>query len=107
MCADSHHHSVEQSNLAVAAVSVTICVLRWMLIWCKYRLGCIELLYDVLLGGLWYAALSGQSAGDLSDHDHLSTRPWYPRKECGAVKPPAASACAVVQAQWAWSVFVL
>jgi len=78
-----------------------------MLIWCKYRIGFIELLYDVLLGGLWYAALSGQSAGDLSDHDHLSTRPWYLRKECGSVKPPAASACALMQAQWAMSIFVL
>jgi hypothetical protein len=43
----------------------------------------------------------------LSDHKHLSTKPWYLRKECGAVKPPAASACALMQAQWAMSVFVL
>jgi hypothetical protein len=98
---------VEQSNLAVAAVSVTICVLRWLLIWCKYRIGCIEMLYDIFLSLLWYAASSGQSASDLSDHKHLSTKPWYLRKECGAVKPPAASACALMQAQWAMSVFVL
>ena len=107
MRADSHHHSVEQSNIAIAAVSVTICVLRWLLMWCKYRLGCIELLYDLFLGILWFAALSGQSASDLSDHDHLSTTPWYFRKGCGAVPPPATNACALMQAQWAVSISML
>jgi hypothetical protein len=106
MRADSHHHSVEQSNIAIAAVSVTICVLRWLLMWCKYRLGCIELLYDLFLGILWFAALSGQSASDLNDHDHLSTTPWYLRKECGAVTPPATNACALMQAQWAMSISI-
>ena len=105
--ADSHHHSVEQSNIAIVAVSVTICVLRWLLMRCQYRLGCIELLYDLFLGILWFAALSGQSASDLSDHDHLSTTPWYLRKGCGAVPPPATNACALMQAQWAVSISML
>jgi hypothetical protein len=105
--ADFHRHSVEQSNTAIAAVSVIVCVLRWLLVWCGYRLGCIELLYDLLLGGFWFASLSGQSASDLSDRDHLSTKPWYLRKECGAVTPPATSACVLMQAQWAMSIFTL
>lgn len=106
-CANPDRRSVEQSNVAVAVVGVVVCVSRWSLIWCRYRLGCIELLYDILLSFLWYASLSGQTASDLSDHDHLSTRPWYLRKECGAVKPPAKSACALMQAQWAVSIFML
>jgi len=106
-CTDSSTYSVEQSNIAVAAVGVVVCVLRWLLVWFKYRLGCIELVYDILLGGLWYASLSGQSASDMSDHDHLSARPWYLEKNCDAAKSPAASACALMQAQWAMSIFVL
>jgi len=104
--ADTRRHSVEQSNIAVAAISATICVLRWLLMWFKYRLGSIELLYDSLLSGLWYAALRGQSASDLSDRDHLSISPWYLRKECGAVTPPATSACALMQTQWAISMIM-
>lgn len=107
MDVDSSRHSVEPSNIAVATVGVVVYVLRWLLIWCKYRLGCIELLYDVLLSGLWYASLRGQSANDLSDHDHLSARPWYLEKQCGAVASPATSACALMQAQWAMSILVL
>ena len=99
--------SVARSNIAVAAIGIGICFTRWLLNWCRFHLGCIDLLYDLLMCALWSASLSGQSASDLSDREHLSIRPWYLERGCAAVSQSASRACALMQAQWAGSAVVL
>lgn len=50
-------------------------------------------LYDAVLTVCWYYSVNAQSSADLSDSEHISTRPWYLEKACSAVAASDKDAC--------------
>jgi hypothetical protein len=55
----------------------------------------ISIIYDGLLGFLWFRLLLSQASGDFSDPRHPSPRPWYLTRTCPT---DTASACYIAQA---------
>ncbi|KAH7113803.1 hypothetical protein B0J11DRAFT_619242, partial [Dendryphion nanum] len=103
--------STTQCNLCIAVVTVIIWIIRWNVNRLSgrgldlYATLTTNGLYDILLIALWTYSAAVQSAGDFSDKDHLSLKPWYLQRSCGEAYKQTESACAMGKASYGMSVF--
>ncbi|KAK8102238.1 hypothetical protein PG984_015384 [Apiospora sp. TS-2023a] len=85
--------SLTDSALAIATLSLVLCVSRMALSFYSFLMPAFGVLYDAVLAVCWYYSVSIQSSADLSDPDHISTRPWYLEKTCSAISASEKDAC--------------
>ncbi|KAK8024455.1 hypothetical protein PG993_012521 [Apiospora rasikravindrae] len=87
--------SLTDSALAIATLSLVLCISRMALSFYSFMMPAFGVLYDAVLAACWYYSVSAQSSGDFSDSDHIGTRPWYLEKSCDVVAVSDRDACVV------------
>ncbi|ORY19230.1 hypothetical protein BCR34DRAFT_208722 [Clohesyomyces aquaticus] len=92
------------SNLATSIVSLVAWAAKLLWKLRGYRFVGVTLTYDALLCALWGCAIASQSSSDLTDANHLSFRPWYLEKSCGAVHTPVRKYCVCAKFSFGFSV---
>lgn len=70
----------------------------------RYLPRCVNIIYDLILLGLWLVSLSGQTSGDFSDLKHTSPHPWYLVRGCSAAWDRTRGYCHIAQASFAISI---
>ncbi|KAK8071298.1 hypothetical protein PG997_011501 [Apiospora hydei] len=63
------------SALAIATLSLVLCISRMALSFYSFMMPAFGILYDAVLAACWYYSVNAQSSGDLSDSEHISIRP--------------------------------
>ncbi|KAK7946980.1 uncharacterized protein PG986_011301 [Apiospora aurea] len=85
--------SLTDSALAIATLSLVLCISRMALSFYSFMMPAFGILYDAVLAACWYYSVIAQSSGDLSDSEHISIRPWYLEKTCDVVAMLDRDAC--------------
>ncbi|KAI1335635.1 hypothetical protein F5Y15DRAFT_397314 [Xylariaceae sp. FL0016] len=93
-----------ESNLAVAGLSVLICLARVTLLAFGTLTWLANPIYDMLLLGLWTYSVYAQSSPDFSEKDHPSIRPWYLERGCSVVHGAVWDACVFTKVCYSFSI---
>ncbi|KAL7628444.1 hypothetical protein AAE478_002647 [Parahypoxylon ruwenzoriense] len=101
---------LNESNLAISVLTVTISVVRVALgyfgVASSFSIT-YNALNDMLLSGFWMYSVAAQSSSDLTDPNHISVRPWYLEKSCNILDPSIVHFCFLAKACFAFSVLSL
>ncbi|KAK8876880.1 hypothetical protein PGQ11_001826 [Apiospora arundinis] len=87
--------SLTDSALAIATLSLVLCITRIILSFYTFMMPALGLFYDLVLAISWYYSVHAQSSGDFSDPEHISIRPWFLEKSCDVVAMQNRDACIV------------
>lgn len=87
--------SLTDSALAIATLSLVLCITRIVLSFYTFMMPALGLFYDLVLAISWYYSVNAQSSGDFSDPEHISVRPWFLEKSCDVVAVSNRDACIV------------
>ncbi|KAK6192897.1 hypothetical protein LQW54_013016 [Pestalotiopsis sp. IQ-011] len=78
--------SLTNSNLAVAILAAIICLARIALLFFDFGGPALQILYDLVMSGMWIYSVAAQSSPDFTDPTHPSPRPWYLERGCGGLQ---------------------
>lgn len=99
--------SLTNSNLAVALLAAAICLARIALLFLDFGGLTLQIMYDVVMSGMWMYSVVAQSSPDFTDPTHPSPRPWYLERGCGGLQDKYYKACVVTVTSFAFSIISL
>ncbi|KAF7535821.1 hypothetical protein G7054_g5061 [Neopestalotiopsis clavispora] len=99
--------SLTNSNLAVALLAAAICLARIALLFFDFGGLTLQIMYDVVMSGMWMYSVVAQSSPDFTDPTHPSPRPWYLERGCGGLQDKYYKACVVTVTSFAFSIISL
>ncbi|KAF5666511.1 hypothetical protein FHETE_6186 [Fusarium heterosporum] len=95
------------SNLAIAILGFVVFFARTATSYLRYLPRYVNIIYDMILLGLWAVSIAGQTSGDLSDPEHPSPYPWYLTRECSVAWDKTRGYCNTAQAGFALSILAI
>jgi hypothetical protein len=95
------------SNLAIAILGFVVFFARTAMSHLRYLPRYANIIYDMILFGLWAVSITGQISGDFSDPEHPSPHPWYLTRRCSVAWDRTEGYCRTAQAGFALSVMAM
>jgi hypothetical protein len=93
-----------ESLLAVAVLSLVVCLARAVTFKFRYIPRFANIGYDLLLCSFWILCAAVQNSSDRSDPEHPSKHPWYLTRGCAVAWDANQAICRTAQASFAVSI---
>jgi hypothetical protein len=107
-CDDTERISrLATSNLAVTVLGLFVFASRTAMSYLRYLSHFTNIIYDMMLLGLWATSLAGQASGDFTDPKHQSSHPWYLTRGCSVAWDKTRGYCHIAQAGFVVSILAM